>query len=331
MRAEIWLGDVLRALNPDGIGDVASRRVVARLLGFAEGDHFLPPDRPAVPEPRALRDFGAQSRTAPEEPPVPVGEPEIRLEPLNSSQSAGATRPGPGMPALVVGPSGLRPRKTVRAEAVPRSEPRHLTARPAHQGLLPPRSERAILQMMLSRPVPDGPVDVPALVDTIARGLPVCELPRGRVPTSRFGVQVLVDTGPAMVPFTRDQDALVERVRAVVGEHATVVRYFIGTPLRGCGDTPGAVPEIYRPPAAGGRVLLLSDLGLGGHAHVPDRPRLGEWTKFAALVRSRACTPVALLPVAPRRFPLSLRMVLTLVSWDRSTTASRVRTAAPWQ
>jgi hypothetical protein len=218
----------------------------------------------------------------------------------------------------------------IRAVPVPRAEPRHLSARPAHHGLLPPRSERAILQMMLSRPVPDGPVDVPALVDTIARGLPIRELPRTRVPTSRFGVQVLVDTGPAMAPFTRDQDVLAEQVRAVVGKCATVVQYFTGTPLRGCGDSPGAVPAPYRPPAAGGRVVLLSDLGLGGHAHLPDRPSASDWARFAAFVRSRACAPVALLPVAPGRFPVSLKAILTLVSWDRSTTASRVRVAS-WQ
>ncbi|MFD5095103.1 hypothetical protein ACFWMR_31185 [Amycolatopsis thailandensis] len=328
MRTEIWLGDVLRALGADGIGDVATRRVVARLLGFSEDDLLLPEQEDYG---RPPRDVSVRQRTAGEDsPPVPDEQPEPPEPPVQPEppQEPASPELKAVKPTVVMSPPVPGCRDKLHAEPVPRPEPRHLTARPAHQGLLPPRSERSILQMMLSRPVFDGPVDVGVLVDTIARGLPIRELPRARITTSRFGVQVLVDTGPAMAPFRRDQDVLVTRVRAVVGDQATVVRYFAGTPSRGCRDEPTAEPKAYRPPAPGGKVLVLSDLGLAGRPDLPDRPLTGEWARFAALVLSRACAPVALVPVSPGRLNGALRLSLTLVSWDRSTTASRVRVAS---
>ncbi|MFD4676460.1 hypothetical protein ACFWNN_42530 [Lentzea sp. NPDC058450] len=308
MRGEIWFGDLVRAVAVLGAtDDPAEVEQVARLLGLTGTD--APPkgpgtgDDPAAPPVAEPGEVKAAARSS-GEPPAPERSP-----------------PRPRTPSSVV----VREHHEVVplterdwADAVPLEVPtqRHRSARPPHHRLLPPKSERAILQAILSHRVPDGQIDVPRLVDMVARGRPVRTLPRLQVPTMRFGVQVLVDMSPAMDLFARDQDSLVEQVRGLVGKHATDTRNFVACPLRDKG---------YRPPAPGSRVLVLSDFGMGGRPLTPERCRPREWEAFVQLLRSHECSPVGLVPFPARRWPSWLVALLPLVTWDRETTVSRAQ------
>ncbi|RKT55401.1 hypothetical protein [Saccharothrix australiensis] len=325
---EIWLGDLARAAHVLGIADADRLRAAAGLLGLdaAPARSVAPVVAADAPAGAPVLGFAGVRPTAGPDPGPDTGS--------DGPPARAPAPPGrfPALPEVVRIAEQPAPRSADAwhgVERVPEAGEHHLTARPRHVSLLPPRSQRAILQTVLSRPFPDGKVDLPALVDRIARGLPVRELPRQSVPTSRFGVQVLVDLGRAMAPFAADQRALVEQVRAVVGKHATEVRHFADSPLRGVwGDDDVAGP--YHPPAPGCRVLLLSDLGLGGPRVDRDRSRHAEWSRFTTILRWHGCSPIGLVPFPPARWPGWLRGLLPLVCWDRTTTVSRARAGSSW-
>ncbi|MFE5816192.1 hypothetical protein ACFQ6S_22730 [Streptomyces sp. NPDC056479] len=178
---------------------------------------------------------------------------------------------------------------------------------------------------MLSRQVCEGPVDIPALIDTLAHGRPVARLPRRRVPTLRYGIQVLVDRSAGMQPFRRDQDQLIGQIRTVVGAGLVEVGYFSDLPQRGTGPGARWTRTAYTPPELGRRILLLSDLGLGGPADDLQRAAPADWEEFVGLVTRAGCSIVALSPYPPDRWPGWMTRLLPLVSWDRTTTAGRAR------
>ncbi|MFE2755302.1 hypothetical protein ACFXGA_25195 [Actinosynnema sp. NPDC059335] len=319
MAGDLWFGDLVRAQARLGVTDPATIREVAALLGLTgppddEGT-AVPPD--PGPSRRPGRDRAADPARIPEPPapPAPFAPPvPPRWRPR---------RPGTSVRPLT--PDDPEPLPWGDVVRLPPSEERHLRARPPHEPLFARSSTRAIITAMLSRWVPDGPVDVAALLDTIARGRPVREIPREPVPTSRYGVQVLVDRGADMEPFRRDQDVLVEDVRKVMGASVTDVRYFAGTPSDGCGADDEEAWEPYRPPAAGGRVLVLSGFGLGAR-----RDRRAAWEACVRDMRWRGCAPVGLVPAPPDRRPAWLTALLPLVTWDRRTTAGHVGARSSW-
>lgn len=317
MRPQIWIGDVVRALRVARTEDEQAQ--VLRLLGFT--GTVAPPvcpaapsAGPAVPEagsgaPDEERDAAAVNsrdtgRTVAEdqvEPPDPVGDlpllQPVRVEP-------------PRLPAAPV-------------EPLPR--PTSAPARLPHLPLLAPQWAGAILRDVVSRRVCEGPVDVAALIDTLAHGRPVVRLPRLPVPTLRHGVQVLVDRGSGMQPFRRDQDQLLAQLRTVVGSELVEVGYFSDVPQRGTGPGPRWTRTAYTPPAAGRRVLLLSDLGLGGPTEDHGRATRADWEAFVGLVTRAGCAVVALSPYPARRWPAWMPRLLPVISWDRTTTTGRIR------
>ncbi|WP_433261860.1 hypothetical protein ACQPZF_27960 [Actinosynnema sp. CS-041913] len=324
----IWVGDLARAAHVLGITDAGKLRTTAALLGLVAVRER--PVTPIVVEHVAVEVPVTVVGDLPGDPPLPE-QPDAPADTTADAPGQASTPAAfPTIPDVAWTTEEHEPDVWRRVKPVPEPEERHLDARPRHVSLLSPRSERAILQTMLSRPVPDGKVDMPALVDSIARGLPIRALPRENVRTSRFGVQVLVDVGPAMAPFATDQRALVDQVRAVVGKHATEVRHFADSPLRGVWHADGDVAGPYHPPAPGCRVLLLSDLGLGGSPLERHRSRRAEWARFTTILRWHGCSPIGLLPFPPRRWPGWLRALLPLVCWDRTTTVSGARARSSW-
>nr|WSZ19377.1 hypothetical protein OH837_41745 [Streptomyces canus] len=187
--------------------------------------------------------------------------------------------------------------------------------------LFPPRSESAILRLLLSRVVHEGPIDVQKILTAMAHGHHVAELPRLPVRTLRFGVQVLVDIGEGTRLFARDQQQLLNRITAIAGEHACDVRYFAQNPLRS-GPSAGWSWKPYTAPPAGTRIVIVSDFG---HNAVPRAEQANNrkgWQRAAALWHRAGCLPVGLAPLSPRQQPAWLRTLMPVLSWDRSTTAS---------
>lgn len=327
----IWVGDLARALVGLGVdpGDYDRVRHIAALLGLrgpvpgpdpavdrhgtpvpdpAQGGGPAPgtPSRPTrqhdtAPEPRALHDSGA---------PLLSGQP-AQLTMLTPLHGRGGHRPGWRFRAL--------------AERAEHPEEAGLP----HHPLLPPHSETATLQTVLSRVVPEGEVDTRRLLEEIATGHPLQEFPRLPVRTLRFGTQVLVDLGPGMELFARDQAELVDRITAIVGRHATEVLYFAESPLHRAGPGAGWTWRPYRPPAAGTRVLVLSNFGC-------HRPGAGlpsalwhEWQELTALLRRSGCLPAAMVPLPPDRYPDRLTPLMPVLSWDRCTTTVHAEARVP--
>ncbi|MFJ4518968.1 hypothetical protein [Streptomyces sp. NPDC088816] len=195
-----------------------------------------------------------------------------------------------------------------------------------YQSLLPPSSEAATLHVLLSRTVPEGPVDLERLVEQLAGNVTVEALPRLPVRTLRFGVQVLVDLGEGMEPFLRDEMELVDRVTAIAGQHGCQVRYFSGCPLHRSGEGAGWTWKPYRPPAEGAKVLVLSDFGCNGGSGRSAAERLRkDWQETAKIMRRSGCPAVALSPVPQTRIPSWMSTLMPVLSWDRTTTTAQAQ------
>jgi hypothetical protein len=325
MRPAIWTGDAVRALAV--ARTEAEQARVLELLGLAS---VAAPS----PDPSVEREpgDGSPDPTTAGRPstPGPPRVPERGPEPDPDALEPAADAP-PGPETEGAGPPLLSP---VRVEAVLLPDsldepderlpfPAERPARLPHLPLLVPRWTGAILRSVVSRRVGDGPVDVAALTDLIARGRPVDRFPRLAVPTLRYGVQVLVDRGGGMQPFRRDQNQLAETIRAVVGERLVEVGFFSDVPLRGTGPGPRWTRTGYRPPEPGRPVLLLTDFGIGGPLDDPRRAVRDEWEEFAAVVTRAGCGIAALCPYPPERRPDWVSRLCPVIHWDRATTAGR--------
>jgi hypothetical protein len=289
MAGDIWLADLARALAAIRPGTDADAGSIARLLGLAvplREEQELPPVRPPAPvEP-----------VPPDEPDPDVADPGLTARPAETA----------GLPLLT--PVGRRPVRAVGwgVQALARVNAGQLGTLPTREPLLAPRGAATILQTITARNTADGPLDVPAIVDLLARQQVVERLPRQTRPTLRFGVQVLVDLG------------------TIAGRQQTGVRYFRDAPGRGAGAGPRRTWRPYRPPDRGTRVLVLSDFGLSGPALYPHRSEPEEWRELAYNLRRRECDVVGLLPVPADRWPSWLSALMPLVCWDRTATAGKV-------
>ncbi|MFF8934681.1 hypothetical protein ACF08O_08115 [Streptomyces paradoxus] len=239
--------------------------------------------------------------------------------------------PAPG------GAPGHRPRSTLHPvgdtppweqnwarDGLPRPDRALMALQPPYTPLLARSSTLALLEAALSGSAPDGDVDIEDAVELLARGLPLAFLPRRMRRTLRHGVQILVDHGPALEPFTRDQAQLRERVEALVGKGKTELLHFAHSPLRGAGAGPLWTWDAYRPPPRDSAVLVLSDCGTIGPPGDRARSTPAEWQRFAELVRHGGARPLALLPVPERRVPQWLAAIMPVLCWDRGTTVGRV-------
>jgi hypothetical protein len=199
--------------------------------------------------------------------------------------------------------------------------------RPPHVPLLPHGTTPAILQALLRTKARDGEPDVARMVERFAQGMPLMRIVRRPRSTMRFGTQVLMDVGEAMEPFARDQGQLADRIRDLMGAEGVELLSFADAPRRGVRRGRSRTREPYRPPPPGARVLVVSDLGVGGRALNQLRADPGEWLDFVDEIERAGCSAVALVPFPPERIPVSLAARLPLVTWDRGTDTSRASMA----
>ena len=317
MTGDIWLADLARALadiRPENDSDAVA---IARLLGFAA----------------PLRE-DQRTGTATDSAPEPWAD-----EPEAADAAADATGgEGAGAPAARGQTSDNLPllqpvaRRRVRAtgwgaRSLDRVDTRRLGTVPEREPLLPRRGAATILQTLTARQTPEGPLDVPAIVDLLARRQVLDRLPREAWPTLRFGVQILVDLALPMQPFRGDQLQAAARLKTIAGPQRTSVVYFADVPARGAGPGPRRTWRPYEAPERGTRVLVLSDFGLAGPPwHVPGgHPE--DWRSFAGDLRRQGCDAVALLPVPAERWPRWLSALMPLVCWDRTATVGKVAAA----
>ena len=193
-------------------------------------------------------------------------------------------------------------------------EDRHRRPGLPHRPLLAPVATPPILAASLATGGPGGPVDVERLVALIAQRRPVESLPRRPRPSLFRGARLLVDAGPSMEPFRRDQEQLVAAVRALVGEQLVEVHRFEASPLRSGAGSPARWGP-FAPPHRGTPVLVLGDLGIAdGSPALRD-----EWRRIARTLARRESRLVAFVPYPASRWPAALARALDFVVWDRDT------------
>jgi hypothetical protein len=324
MGSDVWIRDLLLALPlAQGRGEEAER-AIARLLGFD------------ITAPGAGRQDAAPGNavfSAAEDADLPG------LLPEEPSRDALASHPR--TPDLMAnGPSGEDNSLSLldpcgeeaplpfewTVPSLPPPDQSRLRAPLPYESLLAPRSTSALLHLALSRQVDQGELDVERVVDQLSRGLPLESLPRCPIRTVRFGVQVLADLGVNMEPFSRDVHETVQNVQATVGHEHTQVAYFDHCPVRGAGPGPRWTWGEYVPPAPGTRILILSDLGMGGPRLNARRSTRAEWERLIRILAYAECTAVAFVPFPEQRWPSWAAKLLPLVPWDRQTTAGWVAT-----
>ncbi|HEX7182767.1 MAG TPA: hypothetical protein VF756_13070 [Thermoanaerobaculia bacterium] len=317
-RTEVSLGDLLRAMDRLQISEPAAIRELASVLGLSFGAPPTKATEPAAPLPAQVPVLDIPSM-----PPEP--EPAV-AEPI----SVGPTRLPAAGDALEVVPESLvadvRPSwagSVGLLETPPEEDPLRSVEPPP---LLTPATTRALLAALVAGAAEGGPIDVEKAIEVLARGWPLQVIPRRRLPTLRYGVQVLVDRGPALLPYRADQQRVVHDLRFLVGPDRVQVLRFSGDPFRAGPGTPRTWGP-YAPPPAGTSVLVLSDLGLCRSS--PEGAPLAVWIDFAEWVGRSGCRLVALVPYDARSWPPALRARLRLIYWDRATTVAQVRTRHP--
>jgi hypothetical protein len=170
-------------------------------------------------------------------------------------------------------------------------------------------------------------------VRTSAAGQLPRELPVRARPTLARGVQLLVDRGEAMLPFSADVEQLSARMKAVVGTDRLRVLEFDGTPLGPLGSGPRwewTGYDAHLPPA-GTVVVAITDLGIGVAPAMGGGPAVAaDWRCFARRLLRRGLSLRVFVPYPERRWPRSLPRDLRVFPWERATGARTVaRILAP--
>ena len=193
--------------------------------------------------------------------------------------------------------------------------------------LFHPGQVRGILIASLAARSFDGPIDALRVIAQAARLEPIDSIPRLPGPTLRRGAQVLVDQSTAMDPFLDDKGQILTAISQVVGVPRLRVFHFIGCPTRGVFSARQDEASLWSPPPHGTPVVLISDLGIGGSLLDRDHSTRGEWLGMAQRCRAKSCPVLAFVPFAPDRWDRELARRITMIHWDRRTTAGTVRRA----
>jgi hypothetical protein len=137
---------------------------------------------------------------------------------------------------------------------------------------------------------------------------------------------LLTDHGPSMGPYLRDVHQLAGALRQVAGVDGVETLATEGDPttVQPLADDDADPDGRPYEPTPGRPVLVASDLGIGAPGAAGPRP----WLELAARARAAGCPLIVLVPYPPHRWPAWAREHLTLVQWDRPTTAATARRAA---
>jgi hypothetical protein len=307
---DIWLGDLARSLSLLRPGDLSARLAIARALGFE-----LPQPGPVLAPPvklnnDALTDLSEPTAGSSKMPPI--------IDRATDTNAA--------IPTLTpVATTAPRPRTNWRL--VDLLEPftdRHVAPRLPFEPLFDPQTALALIAGLAATPSAMGPFDVTAIVEEVARGRPLHELPRLPRWSLDRGAQLLIDLGSAMEPFARDQVELTRAIAGVVGVERIEELGFFACPTRGVLGTRDETERVYRPPDPHVPVIVLGDLGIGRPPSPGGRGQPTEWLNLAALLRARYSQLIAVVPYPDALWPERLRGAITFVTWDRSTTVAHV-------
>lgn len=233
-------------------------------------------------------------------------------------------RTGPSLRPAVPGWAG---------DAIPLEEsPDAPVIYPDPPSLIEPRHSRAVLSEIVRVPWKDGLLDLNALLSRLTQGHEIESLPYlpRRAPAAH--IQVLLDRSESMAPFYRDQEMLLDRLKTVLGGSMVREMRFVRNPLRGVGSGPRPTWARWKPPAPGTLVLLLTDLGIGPSNNFSQPASASDWATLAYSAHQRGVYLVALVPYPPHRWPLPMRQLFPIFTWDRTLKVQDVhRGTGRWQ
>lgn len=307
---DVGLGDVIRAWRLLDANTEDERRAIAQTLGFDLRDRQPTPVTPrkpttTMPEPGPSVDTPAPSTPTPtnEEPQA------IELVPFTDVRVNPVELPADGLPR----PTAVRP------------------------AVLEPLFEagwsRAIASTLTEHSAPVGPLDLDRTIDLLARRLPIRTLPRRDRLVSATEVVVVVDTRGTLAWFRDDAALLIARLDAVTRAPVAVVEAD-GAPVltsamgaRGTARlTTSDLDDLDDAPSpdrvrigAHGRIIGITDLGLGSPWMRGDPARADAWADLAIALRARGASLAIVTPVPVERLPRRLSRLAPCIYWDRST------------
>ncbi|WP_406299093.1 hypothetical protein OG948_27945 [Embleya sp. NBC_00888] len=316
-RGQVHLGDLVRAIVALEVTEVDTAMEIARALGLSATTDSVrpvgtsartPPPAADPDEPRGTRDDSPAVVSAPVPPP---------READGGCSLLVLREPRPASGRVVADESD-----GVDVQRLLDSGSRDGAPEPVWSG----RWASGVMFAATATDVIGRVLDERALVRGVAdRGL-VRTLPFRSRPTTRLGIQLLLDGGESMRPFRFDQRWLRELADAVVGRGRVEVLRFQGTPWRGVRAVGRRGPVAYRAPAAGTPVVLVSDLGL---RRLPFSAAAAagsaEWRDWIDGVRRAGCPVVCLTPYEARAHPWALRRRVAMVPLDRRTSIRAAR------
>lgn len=302
--SEISLGDLAQALKKLKPTNNDTRLAIAKTLGMSLETSQKVKVPPREPDPGRDDTNAVNTRVNPTfDYPGSMNRPlASRLDHTRSKKPA---------PSIYVPPL---------AKSAPEGEVRS----PPLEPLFLPRWTRGILSAGLASNSEMGDVDVERVVKILATGRSVEKFPLRSLPTLNRGVQLLIDRSHAMEPFIKDQAQLHVEIVNVVGRDRVTTLRFVGCPTAAAGTGPREDWPKYEPPTPAAPVLLLTDLGIGRPRMSDERSGVGEWVTFAHLVKKAKSPLIAFVPYAESRWPLALRNHMSIIQWDRNTTAVTV-------
>ena len=320
MRAPISAADLFRAFAALGPSRTEQQeRATARMLGFDwREERSMPATKPASP-------VSAPSKPEPKPSPRPQPPSPRPSDHQPAEQAIAGFRLSAPKPAAAP--------KLEWLSSVPAMADRPMGQPDRPAPLFQPMWTRAILGAGLSSRSLSGPPDIDRMVETIARGLAITEIPRQPVMTLARGVQALIDVGEGMQPFEQDSSMLLRDLQRLIGDGSLDIVQFAGSPQRSRRDPYAMDWQNYEAnflPQLGACVLIVSDFGIGRPLGSSDRASLPTWRALAARLKRHGHRVVGFVPYVPSRWPRSLRRLIELVLWDRSTTVGRVRFSRHW-
>lgn len=304
IKPEIHLADLIRALRVM-TPDEEARKQIASMLGF----EFVPAISKPVPPPDSIL-------------PKQVREP---AQAKTKSQRSKLREEGTiGFTVDVIEESVPVKVPALQLPEAFQEKSEEDEPAPTFFPLLAPLWTRAIITKMLSVETSDGPPDIAKLIEIISSNQPLKQIPRLSSPTLRQGVQVLIDRGPGLVPYQRDQVFLLEQLDLLAGRDQVHVWEFVGTPLKQADAVSQPRLSCYRLPPPGTPILMLTDLGVAAPPFEVEVATPEEWLEFVQYVRQAKYQLLVLTPYHPIRCPNALKDDVRIIQWDRETSVSTV-------